>query len=230
MRRVASVFKCRGRQADPRHDKCTRPDGKRHDTKIAAIKKAKEQERLRKEAEARTAAEAAIKEKASAPSAQPAPLSCATAPDALTVVINKKHCSSPLSWTPPDLGSVDGYPMRKEAASQMLAMMQAAADASAAFDLSSAYRSYDNQRITYNYWVSVNGSSAAADTVSARPGYSEHQTGLAADLKAGGCTLECFGTTTQYQWLKMNAATYGYIERYPAGQSSTTGYNPEPWH
>lgn len=112
----------------------------------------------------------------------------------------------------------------------MATMMNAAALAGTPFDMSSAYRSYANQVATYNNWVAVNGSQAAADTVSARPGYSEHQTGLAADLKVGGCALECFGSTSQYQWLKQHAADYGFIERYPQGLTSITGYSPESWH
>lgn len=108
--------------------------------------------------------------------------------------------------------------------------MAAAVAAGLGFDLSSAYRSYSDQQVTYNNWVRVNGSQAAADTVSARPGYSEHQTGLAADLKVGGCALECFANTAQYTWLTQHAANYGFIQRYPVGLTSITGYSPEAWH
>ena len=151
-------------------------------------------------------------------------------PGALTVVINKKHCFSPLDWAPGDLASVNGYVMRQPAAVAMQSMMDAAAAGGAGFGISSAYRSYSNQVTTYNNWVQVNGSTASADTVSARPGYSEHQTGLAADLMTSGCALECFSTTAAYTWLNQHAASYGFINRYPAGLSSITGYAPEPWH
>ena len=153
-----------------------------------------------------------------------------TNPTSITVVVNKKHCFNPPSWAPPDLTYVDGYLMRTEAASHMQAMMNAASAAGSGFGITSAYRSYSDQVATYNHWVQVNGSAAAADTVSARPGYSEHQTGLAADLAAGGCALECFANTSQYTWLKANAANYGFIERYPPGLTSITGYSPEAWH
>ena len=153
-----------------------------------------------------------------------------TQPDSLAVVVNKKHCFQPIDWAPSDLTSVNGYLLRASAASAMSTMMNAAALVGAPFDMSSAYRSYANQVATYNNWVAVNGSQAAADTVSARPGYSEHQTGLAADLKVGGCALECFGSTSQYQWLKQHAADYGFIERYPSGLTSITGYSSESWH
>ena len=69
-----------------------------------------------------------------------------------------------------------------------------------------------------------------ADTYSARPGYSEHQTGLAFDVAAGSCVLDCFGTTSQYQWLQANAADYGFIQRYYAGYENITGYKAEEWH
>lgn len=153
-----------------------------------------------------------------------------TNPGVITVIVNKKHCFSPISWAPGDLASVGGYLLRAEAANQMVAMMNAAAAAGAGFGLSSAYRSYTDQVTTYNNWVAVNGSQAAADTVSARPGYSEHQTGLAADLKAGSCALECFKGTAQYTWLSTHAAEYGFVQRYPDGLTSITGYSPEAWH
>lgn len=119
-------------------------------------------------------------------------------PSSITVVINKKHCFNPLDWAPGDLASIDGTLLRSEATNYMQQMQQAATVANAGFTISSAYRSYANQQSTYNYWVQVNGSAAVADTVSARAGYSEHQTGLAADLKVGTCALECFSTTAAY--------------------------------
>lgn len=154
----------------------------------------------------------------------------ATNPASITVIINKKHCFNPLDWAPGDLTSVNGFLLRQGAADAMTSMMSAATTAGAGFDLSSAYRSYANQQTTYNNWVQVNGSQAAADTVSARPGYSEHQTGLAADLKVGNCVLECFGDSAPHAWLRAHAAEYGFIERYPPGLTSITGYSPEAWH
>lgn len=151
-------------------------------------------------------------------------------PTSIITVVNKKHCINPPSWAPPDLTSLNGYLMRSVTADHMQLMMQAATAAGLPFGLTSAYRSYNDQVATYNNWVQVNGSTASADTVSARPGYSEHQTGLAADLDTGSCVLECFGNTAQYTWLKQNAASFGFIERYPSGLTAITGYSPEPWH
>ena len=109
-------------------------------------------------------------------------------------------------------------------------MLTAATNAGASFTPSSAFRSYSDQVSTYNYWVSANNSVEAADLVSARPGYSEHQTGLVVDLKSGSCVLACFATTSAYTWLTEHAADYGFIQRYPEKLTSITGYTTEAWH
>lgn len=147
----------------------------------------------------------------------------------LDVVVNKKQCISPLTYVPSDLTTVYGATLTAEASGQFSALYLAAAAAGVPLRVTSSFRSYDNQIATYQYWVGVNGQ-AGADTVSARPGYSEHQTGLALDLAAGNCSLECFADTAQYHWLQANAARYGFVERYPAGQTAVTGYSPEAWH
>ena len=188
--------------------------------KLAAAKKA--------EADAKALA---LSQKPSPSSSKPSTQNCdVTEPNTITIVVNKKHCFSPADWAPADLTSVEGYMLRDIAATQLSSMMASASAAGVGFGISSAYRSYANQLATYNNWVAVNGSVAAADTVSARPGFSEHQTGLAVDLRAGGCTLGCFGTSSQYAWLQSNAGEYGFIERYPVGLTSITGYAAEPWH
>lgn len=150
-------------------------------------------------------------------------------PSRIDVVINKKHCLSPRSFAPSDLITVNGATLTTEAARAYERMSMAAAAAGLPLRVTSSYRSYQNQVSTYNYWVAQNGA-AAADTVSARPGYSEHQTGLALDLAADGCALECFARSAQSTWMLAHAAEYGFINRYPAGLESITGYSAEPWH
>jgi D-alanyl-D-alanine carboxypeptidase len=96
----------------------------------------------------------------------------------------------------------------------------------------SGYRSYETQVATYAHWTDVLGA-AQADVQSARPGYSEHQTGLALDvLPADGACQEfgCFGGTPQAAWLAEHAAAYGFVVRYQEGQQAITGYTAEPWH
>ncbi len=150
--------------------------------------------------------------------------------ESIKVVINKKHCISPKDWVPDDLVSVMGVELRKEAASYLEAMAKDASSEGLIFSVSSGHRGYYDQAYLYEYWSRQNDSPAEADSVSARPGYSEHHTGLAVDLMVESCTLECFGTTEQYKWLKANAQNYGFIERYPDGLASITGYQPETWH
>lgn len=151
-------------------------------------------------------------------------------PTTVDVIVNKSHCINPIDYAPADLVSVDGYLVSAQIAPHLQDMMAAAAADNVPFGLTSAFRSYANQVTTYNGWAATNGSTAKADTVSARPGYSEHQTGFAVDLNAPGCALECFATTPQYEWLQQHAADYGFVQRYYDGYQSVTGYSPEAWH
>lgn len=151
-------------------------------------------------------------------------------PSSIDILVNKAHCLSPLNFAPADLTSVGGYLMSAKAAPHLQEMIAAASASGLSISITSSYRSYENQITTYNGWVAANGSTEAADTVSARPGYSEHQTGLAVDLGTSGCVLECFAGTPHYAWLQQNAATYGFIQRYYAGHEGVTGYSPEAWH
>lgn len=190
--------------------------------------------RAEAEAKAKAAEEAAKRAamtKPSVPLSSTAnPSNCGvTKPESIQVVINKKHCFSPLDYSPVDLVNASDVTLRSEAADHYVAMQNAAAAAGHGFAASSSYRSYQTQIATYNYWVSISGS-VRADTYSARPGYSEHQTGLVVDVKAGSCALDCFGGSASYTWLQEHASEYGFIERYPAGLTSITGYTPEPWH
>lgn len=150
-------------------------------------------------------------------------------PNKTDVLVNKRHCLLPLNYEPNDLVSIGSEFIRAVAYNDYIAMFKAAADAGQGFRVTSGYRSYSSQVNTFNHWVSISGMDGA-DTYSARPGYSEHQTGLVIDVAAGGCVLDCFGTTSQYKWLQENAAKYGFIQRYYVGKESITGYSAEEWH
>ena len=158
---------------------------------------------------------------------------------AVWFVVNKQRPFPQLDWAPSDLvqpagvGSYSGDSLDRRAAlalENMNAAMQV--DGAGSVSLASGYRSYATQQGNHAGQVSQQGS--AADATSARAGYSEHQTGLTADLIAcdgGGCgTLDGFGSTPQGQWVAANGWQYGWIVRYEAGQSGITGYDPEPWH
>jgi D-alanyl-D-alanine carboxypeptidase len=205
------------------------------DKKIADIKA--------KKAAEKKAADAAAAQKAAADAALTAqqngqvvtPAGCAIKgahgdPNAIDVVVNKKHCFTPIDFTPSDFVTLYGATISAKVSADFTAMYQAAATAGVPISVTSSFRSYSNQVATYNNWVKVNGSTASADTVSARPGYSEHQTGFAMDLSAGNCSLECFLNSAQYTWLTAHSAEYGWIQRYPIGLESVTGYSSEAWH
>ena len=93
-------------------------------------------------------------------------------------------------------------------------------------EIISGYRSYDTQSSTYNGHVNRVGQ-GEADTISARPGHSEHQLGLAADLNS---LSQSFGKTKEGIWLNNNMSKYGFILRYPSSKEGITGYSYEPWH
>lgn len=157
-------------------------------------------------------------------------------PMSLWVIANKLRQLNPASFEPTDLvypqvESTNGQPLREPAARATEQMVAAAAAEGVYLRLISAYRSYNTQVSVYGSFVANQGQ-AFADTTSARPGHSEHQTGLTADFDAAdGCTLDsCFANTPSGLWLHTRAADFGFVERYPAGKEEITGYMAEPWH
>ena len=92
--------------------------------------------------------------------------------------------------------------------------------------ISSGFRSYTYQENLYNNYVAQDGIEEA-DTYSARPGHSEHQTGLAFDLNT---IDDSFANTAEGKWVKDNCQKYGLILRYPKGKENMTGYQYESWH
>lgn len=154
-----------------------------------------------------------------------------SSPESLRCLVNKMRPFAQIDWEPNDLVDFEGQQLRAEAARAAHTMMDAAKAEGVTLTVSSAYRSYAVQQQTYQHWVSVNGQ-RLADQLSARPGYSEHQTGLAIDFSSPeGCRLEeCYEDTRAGRWLAKNAPNYGFILRFPKGQQTITGYLFEPWH
>lgn len=105
-------------------------------------------------------------------------------------------------------------------------MKAAAAEDGVTLYIISDYRPYSSQERIYNNYVSQDGK-AAADRYSARPGHSEHQSGLAFDLNS---LEQAFKNTKEGKWIAANCYKYGFIIRYPEGKESITGYMYEPWH
>lgn len=158
-------------------------------------------------------------------------------PNSIWVVADKLRPLNPADWEPPDLVQVpvnyvnEPY-LRQEASDAVVTMFAAAAAAGVPMQSQSAYRSYSSQESVYAGWVSSLGQEAA-DLTSARPGHSEHQTGLSIDISSdpAECALDqCFADTAQGQWLAANAWQYGFTLRYPNGYTQITGYEFEPWH
>jgi D-alanyl-D-alanine carboxypeptidase len=122
--------------------------------------------------------------------------------------------------------------LRSDAAAAMEKMFAAAKNDQVNLMLESGYRSYNAQVGVYGGYVASSGV-AKADTFSARPGHSEHQTGLAADIEPLSRTCEveqCFENTPEGQWLAANAYKFGFVIRYQKNTQNLTGYEYEPWH
>ena len=166
-----------------------------------------------------------------------------TTPDSYLVLVNRDY-ALPKDYIPSDLVTVD-IPFIYEDSDNMektqlrstaaAAIVNLAADAKEeGLDLYgvSGFRSYERQAVIYDEKVAKSGEKEA-DKYSARPGYSEHQTGLAIDVSTG-CIgyrlLETFANTNEGKWLAENAHNYGFVIRYPEDKTEITGYAYEPWH
>jgi zinc D-Ala-D-Ala carboxypeptidase len=163
--------------------------------------------------------------------------------DSLWVVVNKQRQISPLKYQPaalvfpafpkPKVQNPFGLQMREEAAVATVELATAMAEAGkGTLILNSGFRTYKNQQGLYNRTRDTRGL-AVAEKLSARPGHSEHQLGLAADfsVKGQGCVIMvCFGKTEAGIWLAENAHQYGFVLRYPKRYKPVTGFQYEPWH
>jgi D-alanyl-D-alanine carboxypeptidase len=159
----------------------------------------------------------------------------------LWVVVNKGR-QLPGNYAPANLVT-PSVPLRLSASSPemhvqadtaqaMESMFGQAKQAGINLMLASGYRSYAEQVSLYNNYAKSYGV-AQADNFSARPGHSEHQTGLAADIEPASrhCEVDvCFEDTPEGQWLAANAYQYGFVIRYQKQAQSLTGYQYEPWH
>lgn len=134
------------------------------------------------------------------------------------IMIANKTYPLPSTYNPGDLTSVTVNAFHE--------MKEGAAQAGYNIYVVSGFRSYNYQKNLYNRYVAQDGKQEA-DTYSARPGHSEHQTGLAFDLNQ---VDRNFGNTPEGKWLSQNAYKYGFILRYPEGKTNETGYIYEAWH
>jgi D-alanyl-D-alanine carboxypeptidase len=144
----------------------------------------------------------------------------------------------PRSYVPPDLVHVSaaGIPgdgiVRELLVDDLRAMTDAASAAGAAIAVESAYRSFDRQVSVFDKWVRMLGRPRALQ-VSARPGHSEHQLGLAIDFRSepGGTPfVDDWATTPAGKWMRTHAWEYGFVMSYPKGKLDIVCYDYEPWH
>ena len=157
-------------------------------------------------------------------------------PDHLLVLCNKYH-QLPGGYEPADLVAISSaycnggkaLHLRAEAAAAFEQLCAGAAAEGYTILGQSGYRSYSYQEQLYNNYVARDGQ-AAADTYSARPGFSEHQTGLAMDICNGSLSYTDFGQTAEYTWTKEHLAEYGFVLHYLPGTEQITGYMTEEWH
>ena len=152
-----------------------------------------------------------------------------------TLMIVNKHYKIENNYKPGNLVTVlseHGYPnkIRADVYEEFKKMYNAAKNDNVSIFIASPYRSYSDQNALYTYYVNTDGKKNA-DTYSARPGFSEHHTGLAMDLiPEYGLDLDTFENSDGFKWMQENAYKYGFILRYPKDKEYITGYIYEPWH
>lgn len=165
-----------------------------------------------------------------------------TEPTSFWVIVNKLRPLTPISFAPNDLTvpdvplrlgrSEEQMQIRKPVEQPIIDMFDSAKKAGFSLSFGSGYRSSKLQKQFYDGYVKSYGR-AEADRISARPGHSEHQSGLTFDVEitGGKCHLEkCLADTPDGKWIAQNAHNYGFIIRYPQGKEAVTGYDFEPWH
>lgn len=155
-------------------------------------------------------------------------------PNSIQVLVNKNHQLSS-HYVPKDLEVISNQYayeekyLRKEARLSFERLSEEASTLGYRIIGVSAYRDYDYQKKLYQYYVDTKGK-VYADLCSARPGHSEHQSGLAIDVMGSNLDYNLFEESEEFTWMSENAHHYGFILRYPKGKEHITGFKYEPWH
>lgn len=150
------------------------------------------------------------------------------------LMLVNKYNKLPESYEPENIINIplaysySGNKTSQEALEYYKKMHEAAKQEGINLVISSAYRSYQEQQETYDEYEQIKGD--GIENYAARPGHSEHQTGLAFDILTLGVTTTKFDQTEEFNWLKENSYKYGFILRYPKGKEDITGYDYESWH
>lgn len=158
-----------------------------------------------------------------------------TSKDYLLLVNKYYHLSN--DYVPTDLVSIsnkyyygENHKIRKAVYDAFIDMWNAAYNEGIYLIINSSYRTYESQMNVYDDYKNSRGTTYA-DSIAARPGYSEHQTGLALDIFSKDyTTASTFKGSNAHVWLQNNAYRFGFIERYQEGKEKITGFAAESWH
>ena len=153
------------------------------------------------------------------------------------LLLCNKYYKLSSEYVPEDLVTInnkyyygEAQQVREEVYNAFIDMWNAANNEGIYLIINSSYRSYQDQEAVYNEYKDLYGESGA-DSIAARPGYSEHQTGLSVDIfSKDNTSTKTFKDSNAYKWLLENSYKYGFILRYPEGKENLTGYNFEAWH
>lgn len=155
-------------------------------------------------------------------------------PNDLLVLVNKNN-KLPENFVPENLEEIspeyanEGKMLVKEAKEQFENLSKTSKILGYKIIAVSAYRDYNYQKNLYENYKENNGLEYA-DNCCARPGHSEHQTGLAVDVEGSNEDYNKFDESPEFKWMKENAHLFGFILRYPKGKEHITGFKYEPWH
>lgn len=155
-------------------------------------------------------------------------------PNSYLVLVNKNN-QLQSNYIPFDLENISlkysnkGKSLRKKAKIQFENLSEEANKLGYRIIAVSTYRDYNYQHELFNYYVKEKGLNYALNC-SAKPGHSEHQTGLAIDVEGSNMDYDNFEKSKEYVWMKDNAHKFGFILRYPKGKEHITGFKFEPWH
>ena len=146
--------------------------------------------------------------------------------DSITMLVNKFNYL-PASYDPEDIVEIKnwyayaGHSIKEEVYKQFIKMFNDAKEEGLKLIINTSYRTFEDQEDVYD---------SSSDEYASRPGFSEHQTGLALDIVTYDSKEDNFEDTEEFEWLKSNAYKYGFILRYPKDKEYLTGYEYEPWH
>ena len=146
--------------------------------------------------------------------------------DGIKMLVNKFHYLKD-DYAPEDIVPIlnwyayEGHSTKKEVYDKYVDMWNAANEQGLVLLVNSSFRTLEEQQEEYD---------AFGDDYASRPGFSEHQTGLALDIVSDGVQGNEFENTDEFKWLQENAHNYGFILRYPKGKEHITGYSYESWH